>query len=49
MKCLKQCLLSFCKGLPPSIAVEYGRRSIPGEMRPTFLEVEEACKGTRKG
>ncbi|MDD4052237.1 MAG: flagellar motor stator protein MotA, partial [candidate division Zixibacteria bacterium] len=49
MKCLKQCLLSFCKGLPPSIAVEYGRRSIPSEMRPTFLEVEEACKGTRKG
>jgi len=49
MKCLKQCLLSFCKGLPPSIAVEYGRRSIPTEMRPSFLEVEEACKGARKG
>lgn len=48
MKCLKQCLLSFCKGLPPSIAVEYGRRSIPTEMRPTFIEVEEACKGTRR-
>jgi chemotaxis protein MotA len=49
MKCLKQCLVSFCKGLPPSIAVEYGRRSIPTEMRPTFLEVEDACKESRKG
>ncbi len=49
MKCLKQCLLAFSKGTPPSIAVEYGRRIIPSEMRPSFLEVEEACKDARKG
>ncbi len=48
MQCLKQCLLAFCKGFPPSISVEYGRRSIPTEARPTFIEVEEACKSTRK-
>lgn len=48
MTCLKQCLLAFCKGFPPSIAVEYGRRSIPTEVRPSFTEVEEACKTTRK-
>ena len=48
MKCLKQCLLAFCKGFPPSITVEYGRRAIPAEVRPTFLELEEACKATRK-
>jgi len=48
MLCLKQCLLAFCKGFPPSIAVEYGRRSIPLEMRPSFIEVEDACKETRK-
>lgn len=48
MKCLKQCLLAFCKGFPPSIAVEYGRRSIPSESRPTFIEVEVACKESRK-
>ena len=48
MKCLKQCLLAFCKGFPPSIAVEYGRRSVPNEVRPTFIDVEEACKETRK-
>jgi chemotaxis protein MotA len=49
MQCLKQCLMAFCKGFPPSIAVEYGRRSIPTDFRPSFLEVEEACKQTRKG
>jgi chemotaxis protein MotA len=48
MTCLKQCLLAFCKGFPPSIAVEYGRRSIPSEIRPSFIEVEETCKDTRK-
>ncbi|MEE9443913.1 MAG: flagellar motor stator protein MotA [candidate division Zixibacteria bacterium] len=48
MICLKQCLLAFCKGFPPSIAVEYGRRSIPSEVRPGFIDLEEACKETRK-
>ena len=48
MICLKQCLLAFCKGFPPSIAVEYGRRSIPNEVRPGFTELEEACKETKK-
>ena len=48
MQCLKQCLIAFCKGFPPSISVEYGRRSIPNEVRPSFTEVEDACKETRK-
>jgi chemotaxis protein MotA len=48
MICLKQCLLAFCKGFPPSIAVEYGRRSIPSEVRPGFIDLEEACKESRK-
>ncbi len=48
MICLKQCLLAFCKGFPPSIAVEYGRRSIFNEVRPSFTELEDSCKETRK-
>ncbi len=48
MQCLKQCLIAFCKGFPPSISVEYGRRSIPNDVRPSFTEVEDACKETRK-
>lgn len=48
MVCLKQCLMAFCKGVPPSIAVEYGRRALPGEVRPSFTDVEDACKEARK-
>ncbi|MCK5125928.1 MAG: flagellar motor stator protein MotA [candidate division Zixibacteria bacterium] len=48
MVCLKQCLLAFCKGFPPSIAVEYGRRCLSNDVRPSFTGLEEACKDTRK-
>jgi chemotaxis protein MotA len=48
MVCLKQCLLAFCKGFPPSIAVEYGRRSVPSDVRPGFTELEDLCRETRK-
>ena len=36
---------TFAKGMAPMIAVEFARRSIPHDMRPTFLEMEKACKG----
>ncbi len=38
-------IVSFIKGSPPTIAVEYGRRSIPGNVRPTFQELEKYIKG----
>jgi chemotaxis protein MotA len=38
-------IVSFIKGSPPSIAVEYGRRSIPGNVRPSFQELEKYIKG----
>jgi chemotaxis protein MotA len=47
LQCLKQCLLAFSKGFPPSIAVEYGRRSVASEVRPSFVELEDACRETR--
>jgi len=37
-------VVSFIKGAPPSIAVEYGRRAIPGHVRPTFQELENFVK-----
>lgn len=43
-RCLQQGILSFVKGLAPIMAIEFARRSIPGEVRPTFKEMEEACK-----
>lgn len=46
--CLKQGLLAFHKGFAASIAVEFARRVIPGEVRPGFTEVEEACRSSKK-
>jgi chemotaxis protein MotA len=37
-------MVSFIKGSPPSIAVEFGRRAIPGHVRPTFTELEKFIK-----
>jgi chemotaxis protein MotA len=45
--CLKAGLLSVYKGLPPAIAVEFARRVLPADVRPTFEETEQACKGAR--
>jgi chemotaxis protein MotA len=41
---LRVCIASFVKGLPPIMAVEMGRRAIPGHVRPAFAEVESACR-----
>ena len=37
-------IVSFIKGSPPTIAVEFGRRAIPGNVRPTFQELEKYIK-----
>jgi chemotaxis protein MotA len=42
---LRAGLMAFAKGMAPSIAVEFARRAIPHEVRPTFKEMETACKG----
>jgi chemotaxis protein MotA len=41
---LRVLILSFMKGAPPSIAVEIGRRAIPGHVRPSFQESDEYIK-----
>jgi chemotaxis protein MotA len=45
---LRVALISFLKGASPSIAVEFARRAIPGPVRPSFHEVEKACKAAPK-
>jgi chemotaxis protein MotA len=40
-------IISFLKGAAPSVAVEFARRAIPGPVRPSFKEVEQACKGAK--
>ena len=41
---LRVVLLAFVKGTSPIMAVEVGRRAIPEHCRPTFVEVEKACR-----
>jgi chemotaxis protein MotA len=41
---LRVAMISFVKGLSPVLAIEMARRNIPGQVRPTFLEVEKACR-----
>jgi len=44
LACIKASLLAFAKGTPAAVAIEYGRRSIDPENRPSFNETEEAVK-----
>lgn len=41
---LRVVMLSFIKGTSPILAVELARRAIPGHLRPSFQEVEKACR-----
>lgn len=44
-RCLRQGVIAFVKGSAPVLAVEFARRSIPGDYRPSFKELEGACRG----
>jgi chemotaxis protein MotA len=41
---LRVVIVAFIKGSPPIMAVETARRAVPSHVRPSFLEVEQACK-----
>jgi chemotaxis protein MotA len=41
---LRVVMLCFIKGISPILAVEMGRRAIPEHLRPTFQEMEKACR-----
>jgi chemotaxis protein MotA len=47
LRCLRQGVIAFVKGSAPILAVEFARRSIPGELRPTFKDFEAACRGSK--
>lgn len=44
LQCLKIGILAHLQGFAPSISVEYARKTIPSDLRPTFAEVEEATQ-----
>jgi chemotaxis protein MotA len=42
LQCIKTGLLAHLQGFAPSISVEYARKTLLSEVRPTFTELEEA-------
>ncbi len=36
---------AFLKGTSPLLGIEFARRAIPGHVRPSFQEMEKACRG----
>ncbi|MBU0800078.1 MAG: flagellar motor stator protein MotA [Alphaproteobacteria bacterium] len=40
-KVMKVCLLAFLNGAAPQVAVEFGRKFLPHDVQPDFLELEE--------
>ncbi|ADZ91789.1 flagellar motor stator protein MotA [Marinomonas mediterranea] len=45
--CVKAAVISIVSGHPPAVAVETGRKLLPPEMRPSFLELSEDIKQYR--
>jgi chemotaxis protein MotA len=41
---LRVLMVSFLKGAAPIMAVEVARRAVPGHVRPSFKELEAACR-----
>jgi len=44
---LRVVMVAFLKGIAPIMAVEVGRRAVPGHVRPSFKAIEEACRGAK--
>lgn len=41
---LRVVMLSYLKGMAPTLAVEVGRRAVPEHVRPSFEELDKACR-----
>jgi chemotaxis protein MotA len=44
MKCIRTAMLSFARGDPPITSVEFARRNIEPEDRPSFAELEQLTR-----
>jgi chemotaxis protein MotA len=42
LQAIKTGLLAHLQGFAPSISIEYARKTLLSEVRPTFIELEEA-------
>jgi len=48
LQCIKAALVALQRGAPPLVCVEYARRSIQPEERPSFEELDKATKEIKK-
>jgi chemotaxis protein MotA len=46
-QCIKAGILAIHKGFAPAIAIEFARRAIPEDVRPSFEETEKMCRSAR--
>jgi len=42
--CIKTCIIAYLNGYAPQVAIEFGRKVLPSDVRPGFLELEEHVK-----
>ncbi|MGQ9688622.1 MAG: flagellar motor stator protein MotA [Desulfobaccales bacterium] len=47
LRAIKAGVVAYAKGMPPIVAVEFGRRVIINDFRPSFAEVEDACRAIK--
>jgi len=43
-QCIKACVVASQNGMPPQLAVEFGRKTIPTHYRPTFSELDQRVR-----
>jgi chemotaxis protein MotA len=48
LECIKAAMVALQRGAPPLVCVEYARRAIMPEERPTFEELDKATKDIKK-
>lgn len=46
--CIKHATIAFARGEAPIVCVEFARRNIDPDLRPSFADMEAACKNTPK-
>lgn len=45
--CMKAGIMAMFKGAAPAIAIEFARRTLPEEVRPSFEDAERLCRASR--
>lgn len=48
LQCIKAAMIALQRGAPPLVCIEYARRSVMPEERPTFDELDKATKEIKK-